>query len=115
MEAAGYRVDILSRGPDHPDARGRVLRVCSPSLWRRVLLYLLPSYLARFRLLVAQHLPTEELAEERYDAVNDHQLLPWIVEEAPGLTDGAVVLDLHELYGERGTSLPNKLVIAPYE
>ena len=39
----------------------------------------------------------------------------WIVEEAPGLTDGAVVLDLHELYGDRGTSLPNKLVIAPYE
>jgi len=117
LEGAGYQVDVLSRGPEHPDATGRRFLIGYPGLVRRLLTYLLPSYPARFRLLVEKYLPLDVLDGAPYDlvVVNDHQLLPWIVEVAPDLTDGPVVLDLHELYWDRGTSVPYKVAIAPYE
>ncbi|PZQ89694.1 MAG: hypothetical protein DI534_07830 [Leifsonia xyli] len=117
LEAAGYRVDVLSRGPQHPDATGDSLTISYPPLWVRLMIYAFLPMRARFRRLVRRHLPLGELAGRRYDlvVVNDLQLLPWVVEAASDLTDGAVVLDLHEVYWGNGTSLFYKLLLARYD
>lgn len=117
LEAAGYRVDVLSRGPEHPDATGRKFRIGYPPLWRRVAMHALLGSRARFRRLVEKHMPTSELAGQKYDMVivNDLHLLPWVVKAVPALTDGPVILDLHEVYSGNGTSLVYKLLIAPYD
>lgn len=117
LESAGYRVDVLSRGPDHADATGRALRIGGVALWQRVVIHAILSPRARFRPLVGRHLPTQELEDSRYDlvVVNDLHLLPWVVEAAPSLTDGPVVLDLHEVYSGNGTSLAYRLLIARYD
>ncbi len=117
LEAAGYRVDILSRGPEHPDATGRGFRIGYPALWLRLVIYVLLPPRARFRWLVEKHLPTSELSGEKYDlvVVNDLHLLPWVVKAAPEFAKGPVILDLHEVYSGNGTSLLYKLLIARYD
>src|SRR4051812_43826383 len=100
LEGAGYRVDVLSRGPEHPDATGRGYTIGYPPLWQRLAIYVFLPLRSRFRRLVERHLPVRELAGEKYDLVlvNDLQLLPWVVSAAPALAVGPVVLDLHEVY-----------------
>ena len=118
LEAAGYRVDILSRGPDHPDATGRALWIGDPPIrLLRLAVYVLLPPRFRFRFYVERELPLAELAEEKYDLVivNDHHLLPWVVKAAPEFANGPVVLDLHELYSGNGTSLLYKLLYARYD
>lgn len=117
LEADGYRVDVLSRGPDHPDATGRVFRIGYPPLWRRLLIYGLFRGRARFRRLVERYLPTSELAGQTYDLVlvNDLQLLPWAATAAPTMTSGPVILDLHEVYSGNGTSLFYKVLLSHYD
>ena len=117
LEGAGYRVDILSRGPEHPDATGRGFRI--GELSRRLALifhaFLWPR--ARFRGTVEKFLPTSELAGQEYDLIilNDHHLLPWAVDALPAMARGPVVLDLHEVYAGNGTALVYRLLIAPYD
>lgn len=117
LESAGYRVDVLSRGPEHPDASGRGFGIGFPPLLFRFLAYLFLSPAARFRAVVARYLPVAELADRRYDliVVNDHQLLPWIVEAAPRLTDGPVALDLHEIYSGKTVSLLDRVLHQRYD
>jgi len=62
-------------------------------------------------------MPSAELAGHSYDLiiVNDHHLLPWAVDALPALADGPIILDLHELYSNNGTSLLYTLLIARYD
>lgn len=117
LESAGYRVDILSQGPDHPDATGRGFRIGHPSSRFQLIFNALLPPRARFRGVVEKYMPTAELAGQKYDLiiVNDHHLLPWVVEAVPALANGPVVLDLHEVYSGNGTSLVYKLLIARYD
>lgn len=117
LETAGYRVDILSKGPEHPDATGRRFRIGQPSLVARVAIHALLPAKARFRRLVAKYLPTAELSGQKYDLiiVNDHHLLPWAVEAIPAMANGPVVLDLHEVYSGNGTGFVYNTLIAPYD
>jgi hypothetical protein len=115
LEQAGYRVDILSRGPEHPDATGTPLKIGYPPLWKRVLLHAAMTPPARFRKLVGDLLP--EMSGRTYDlvVVNDLHLLPWAVDAIPALTSGPVTLDLHEVYAGNGTGLSYKLLIEQYD
>jgi hypothetical protein len=118
LEAAGYTVDILSRGPEHPDATGRRFTIGEPRHRLQFIFYALMPFLGvRFRGVVEKYLPTAELAEQTYDLVlvNDHHLLPWVVKAAPALSKGPVILDLHEVYSGNGTTLVYKLVVARYD
>jgi glycosyltransferase involved in cell wall biosynthesis len=117
LEGAGYRVDVLSTGPDHVDATGDPLRIGTAPLWKRVLIHAFLPARRRFRPLVGAHLPLGELAGRSYDliVVNDLHLLPWVVEAVPALTSGNVVLDLHEVYSGNGTGFFYKLLIARYD
>ena len=117
LEGAGYRVDILSRGPDHPDATGRALRIGEPTKRWQYIFYTLLPWRARFRGIVEKYLPKSELAGQHYDLVivNDHHLLPWAVKAIPEFSSGPVVLDLHEVYSDNGTDLVYKLLVAPYD
>lgn len=117
LEGAGYRVDVLSTGPEHADATGDALRIGTAPLWKRVLLHAFLPPRRRFRPLVGKHLPTAELAGRRYDLilVNDLHLLPWVVEAVPSLAAGPVVLDLHEVYAGNGTGFLYTLLIARYD
>lgn len=117
LESAGYQVDILSRGPEHPAASGRGFRIGEPTQRLHLLVNALLPPRLRFRQGVEKWIPTDELSDEKYDLVyvNDHHLLPWIVKAAPGLTDGPVILDLHELYSGNGTDLVYKLLFARYD
>ncbi len=117
LEAAGFRVDILSQGPEHPDATGRAFRIGYPPLWLRLVIYALLPPRARFRWLVGRYVPTSELSGQKYAIVivNDHHLLPWVVNAVPAMANGPVVLDLHEVYSGNGTSVVYKLLIARYD
>lgn len=117
LEGAGYTVDILSRGPEHPDATGRVFRIGYPPLWLRLVIYVLFRRGSRFRRLVQRYLPTAELEGHAWDLilVNDLHLLPWAVEALPALTTGPLVLDLHEVYSGNGTSLFYRTLLAGYD
>lgn len=117
LESAGYRVDILSKGPEHPDASGLQFRIGQPSFLARVAIHSLLPARSRFRRLVGKYMPTAELAGEQYDIVivNDHHLLPWVVDAIPSVANGPVVLDLHEVYSGNGTSLAYRALIAPYD
>lgn len=115
LEQSGFRVDVLSRGPDHPDASGRTLTIGDPRVSRlRLGLLTLRHPRHRYDFLVGRQIPTAEVLREHYDlvVVNDHHVLPWAVEHAPALTDGPVILDLHELYADNGTSLRYRLLYA---
>lgn len=116
LESAGYRVDVLSRGPEHPDAMGRAYRIDQPPLVSRVLLHTFLPPRARFRRLVERYVPTLQ-PKQKYDivVVNDLHLLPWAVKALPVVAGGAVVLDLHEVYAGNGTSLAYRLLIARYD
>jgi len=117
LEGAGYRVDILSRGPEHPDATGRRFKIGEITSRMSLIFHALLPPRARFRGTVEKFIPTAELAGQEYDLiiVNDHHLLPWAVEALPALARGPVVLDLHEVYAGNGTALVYKLLIAPYD
>jgi hypothetical protein len=117
LEGAGFTVDVLSRGPEHPVATGKQFRIGYPSFAARVAMHLFLTPRARFRRIIDKHMPTAELHGEQYDLiiVNDHHLLPWAVTAVPALSRGPVVLDLHEVYSGNGTSLPYRLLIAPYD
>ncbi len=118
LEAAGYRVDILSRGPEHPDATGRGFKIGDPAIRLvRLAVYLLLPPRFRFRFYVEKEIPTAELSGQKYDLVivNDHHLLPWVVKAASDLANGPVVLDLHEVYSGNGTSLIYKFLYARYD
>lgn len=117
LESAGFRVDVLSRGPEHPDATGRRFRIGHPRFVSRVLIHALLPPRARFRRLVERYLPISELSGQKYDLVlvNDLHLLPWVVDAVSDLADGPVVLDLHEVYSGNGTGLAYKLLIARYD
>jgi len=117
LEADGYRVDILSRGPEHPDATGRRLRIGEPAhrLQRIAHAFLPPAW--RFRASVERYLPVDELTGVQYDLVivNDHHLLPWVVKAAPAFAAGPIVLDLHELYANNGTDFVYRVLLARYD
>lgn len=117
LEAAGYRVDILSRGPEHPDATGRGFTIGHPSSRLQLIIHALLPPRMRFRGVVEKYLPTTELAGQKYGLiiVNDHHLLAWVVRAVPNLANGPVILDLHEVYSGNGTSLVYKMLIAPYD
>lgn len=117
LEGSGYRVDVLSQGPDHPDATGERFRIGAPSGRVQLIINALLPPRARFRRGVGQFMPDAELAGRRYDLiiVNDHHLLPWAVEHLPALAAGPVVLDLHEVYSGNGTTLLYKALIARYD
>ena len=117
LEAAGYRVDILSQGPDHADASGRGFTIGHTSFLYRSAMHVLLPPRARFHHLIGKRMPTAQLSGQKYDLVlvNDHHLLPWIVEEAPALTRGPLILDLHEVYSGNGTSLAYRVLIAKYD
>lgn len=117
LEAAGFSVDVLSRGPAHPDASGLGFIIGGPISWlSRAAHALLPPRM-RFRWMVSRHVPDGELTGRQYDLVivNDHHLLPWAVHALPRLARGPVVLDLHEVYSGNGTSLAYRWLIAPYD
>ena len=117
LEAAGYKVDVLSRGPEHPDASGNSYMIGGvKTLFVRVLYAFLPPRL-RFKRTVERFLPQEKLHGRAYDLimVNDHHLLPWAVKFLPSVANGPVVLDLHELYENNGTGLVYKLLVAHYD
>jgi len=117
LEGAGYRVDILSRGPEHPDATGRTFTIRESTRRLYLIAHVFMPARARFRGVVERYIPVSELSGQKYDLVivNDHHLLPWAVKAAPDLTDGPVVLDLHEVYSGNGTGLVYKLLFAPYD
>lgn len=117
LEGAGYRVDILSRGPEHPDATGRQFRIGHPSHRIQLIIHALLPPKWRFRGVVEKYIPESELSGQKYDLVivNDHHLLPWVVKAAPKFAKGPVVLDLHEVYSGNGTTLAYKLLIARYD
>lgn len=117
LESAGYRVDVLSRGPEHAEASGHSFRIGFPPLPVRLLSYILLPPAARFRAVVARFLPLAELADRRYElvVVNDHHLLPWIVEAAPRLTNGTVALDLHEIYSGKTVGWLDRLLHQRYD
>lgn len=105
LEEAGYRVDVLSRGPEQPYSTGDYLAIGDRPVRRlRLALMLLLHPRHNFRFYYASQIPHEALRGHKYDLVyvNDHHLLPWLVEVAADLTDGPVVLDLHELYEGNG-------------
>lgn len=117
LESAGYTVDVLSRGPSHPDATGDRFEIGSlQSRWQLIFAALMPPRI-RFNLTVKKFLPTKELEGRKYDlvVVNDHHLLPWVVRAVPELARGPVVLDLHELYANNGTDLVYRFIVAPYD
>ncbi|MGV3712642.1 MAG: glycosyltransferase family 4 protein [Pseudolysinimonas sp.] len=117
LEGAGYRVDVLSRGPEHADASGEVFRIGAAPFWRRLLIHTFLPPRARFRPLVGRFVPRERLAGRRYDlvVVNDLHLLPWAVDALPAFAAREVVLDLHEVYAGNGTGLAYRLLIARYD
>jgi len=117
LEGAGYRVDILSRGPEHPDATGRGFTIGGITSRIGLIFHAFLPPRARFRGTVERFIPTVELAGQKYDLIvlNDHHLLPWAVEALPALAQGPVVLDLHEVYSGNGTTLVYKLLIGPYD
>ncbi|UYN82578.1 MAG: glycosyltransferase [Microcella sp.] len=117
LEGAGYTVDVLSRGPEHPNASGKQFHIGYPSFVTRVAMHLFLTHRARFRRLISKHMPTAQLHGEQYDLVivNDHHLLPWVIDVVPALAHGPVVLDLHEVYSGNGTSLSYRMLIAPYD
>ena len=117
LESAGYRVDVLSRGPEHPDASGRGFRIGYPALWVRLATYLLLTPKGRFRGMVANRLPLAELSREKYELVivNDHHLVPWLAQGVPEFANGPMVLDLHELYAGNGTGFLYRLLHARYD
>lgn len=117
LEGAGYTVDVLSRGPEHPDATGRAFTITEETKRLKLIAFAFLPPKLRFKLTVARHMPDAELADQRWDLiiVNDHHLLPWAVEALQGKSDGPVVLDLHELYADNGTDLVYRLLIARYD
>lgn len=117
LEAAGYRVDVLSRGPEHPEASGRSFKIGEPSHRLKLIFFALMPPRVRFHNVFERYIPTEELAKQEYDVVvvNDHYLLPWAVKAVPSFARGPVVLDLHEVYWNNGTSLAYRAVIAHYD
>lgn len=117
LEAAGYTVDVLSQGPEHPDATGRRFRIGQQPFALRVAIHALLRPRARFRWLVEKKFPAEQLAGQKFDLilVNDHHLLPWVVEAVGDMALGPVILDLHELYSGNGTGFFYKLLIARYD
>ena len=117
LEGAGYTVDILSRGPEHPDATGLRFTIGELTQRSKLIFWALTPPPIRFRNTVERFLPLHELEGQKYDIVlvNDHHLLPWVVKAAPALAKGPVILDLHEVYSGNGTTLTYKLVIAPYD
>lgn len=117
LEAAGYRVDILSRGPEHPDATGTFFTIGEvQARLARITYAFLPSRW-RFERTVGRFIPQDELTGRSYDliVVNDHHLLPWAVNFLPSVANGPVVLDLHELYENNGTGLVYRLLVAHYD
>jgi len=117
LEAAGYNVDVLSRGPEHPDASGEFFTIREvEARLIRIAYAFLPSRL-RFNLTVGRYVPQDRLGGREYDliVVNDHHLLPWVVKFLPSVARGPVVLDLHELYENNGTGLVYKLLVAHYD
>jgi len=117
LESAGYRVDILSQGPEQPDATGKGFVIGQPSSRLALIFNAFLPPRVRFRGAVEKYIPTSELEGNSYDLiiVNDHHLLPWVVKAIPSLSKGNVVLDLHEVYSGNGTSLVYKLLIARYD
>ena len=113
LEGAGYTVDILSRGPEHPDATGLKFTIGDPPVRMvRLGIYLLLPQRFRFNFYFEKEIPAEVLAQQEYDLVivNDHHLLPWVVKAAHSFAKGPVVLDLHEVYSGNGVGLKHKLV-----
>lgn len=117
LEAAGYRVDILSRGPEHPAATGRQFRIGEPSRRIQFIFHAFLPPRLRFHGVVEKYMPMAELSGQKWDLViiNDHHLLPWAVKEFPALAKGPVILDLHEVYSGNGTGFIYKLLIGPYD
>jgi glycosyltransferase involved in cell wall biosynthesis len=117
LEAAGYRVDVLSRGPEHPDATGRAFTIGEPTKRLHFIFNALLPWPLRFQGGVGRYLPADELRGQQYDLilVNDLHLLPWAVKAIPAMANGPVVLDLHEVYSGNGTGIQQKLLIGPYD
>lgn len=117
LEGAGFRVDVLSRGPEHPDATGRAFAIGEPTSRARLIFNALLPWPLRFRAGIERYLPKEALSGQKYDLilVNDLHLLPWAVKAIPAMANGPVVLDLHEVYSGNGIGLVQKLLIGPYD
>ena len=57
LEGAGYTVDILSRGPEHPEATGRRFTIGEETRRFKLIMYALMPPRARFRRTVERYLP----------------------------------------------------------
>lgn len=118
LESAGYQVDVLSRGDAHPAATGRHVAIGFPPLVARMAAYALLPDRARFRFMIDSQIPADLVpqADAKYDVVvvHDLELLPWFVEHAAELTDGPIVLDLHEFFGSQGIGFTYRVLFARY-
>jgi glycosyltransferase involved in cell wall biosynthesis len=118
LEAAGYRVDVLSRGEPHPAATGRNFEIGFPPLPLRMAAYLALPDRARFRYMIESRIPADLIPEPdaRYDVVvvHDLELLPWFTAHAAALATGPVVLDLHEYFGSQGIGFVYRTLFASY-
>jgi glycosyltransferase involved in cell wall biosynthesis len=118
LEAAGYQVDVLSRGPAHPAATGRHFEIGFPPLPLRMAAYGLLPDRARFRFMIDSRIPADLLgsAGDGYDVVvvHDLELLPWFTENASRIARGPVLLDLHEYFGSQGIGFVYSALFARY-
>lgn len=118
LESAGFRVDVLSRGDAHPAATGRHITIGFPPLPARMAAYALLPDRARFRFMIDSQIPADAVPDpsNKYDVVvvHDLELLPWFVEHAAELTDGPIVLDLHEFFGSQGIGFTYRVLFARY-
>lgn len=118
LEAAGYRVDVLSRGEQHPEATGRFFRIGFPPFLLRLTAYALLPHRARFRFMIDSRIPSGVIPapDAKYDVVvvHDLELLPWFTAHAAELTDGPVMLDLHEYFGSQGVGFVYRALFERY-
>ncbi len=118
LESAGFEVDVLTRGQGHPSATGRFFEIGFPPLVARLAAYALLPNRQRFRFMIDSQIPSAVIPspDAKYDVVvvHDLELLPWFVAHAAELTDGPVLLDLHEFFGSQGLGFTYRVLFARY-
>jgi glycosyltransferase involved in cell wall biosynthesis len=118
LESAGYRVDVLSREAAHPAASGHHYEIGFPPLPARLAAYGMLPNRARYRFMIDRQIPSALIPDPsaKYDVVivHDLELLPWFVAHAAELSDGPILLDLHEFFGSQGIGFTYRVLFARY-